>query len=89
MPPIAPNERFWARVDASGFWLLSLVNSFIVLVFFLGDLLMSGRLVSVGALAIYDRFRRRWTDRETTSGYQPRVAVLIPPLMRKRSSSAR
>ncbi len=78
MPPIAPNERFWARVDASGFWLLSLVNSFIVLVFFLGDLLMSGRLVSVGALAIYDRFRRRWTDRETTSGYQPRVAVLIP-----------
>ncbi len=78
MPPIAPNERFWARVNASGFWLLSLVNSFIVLVFFLGDLLMSGRLVSVGALAIYDRFRRRWTDRETTSGYQPRVAVLIP-----------
>src|SRR5208337_5367971 len=32
MPPIANNERFWARVDATGFWLLSMVNSFIVLV---------------------------------------------------------
>jgi cellulose synthase/poly-beta-1,6-N-acetylglucosamine synthase-like glycosyltransferase/peptidoglycan/xylan/chitin deacetylase (PgdA/CDA1 family)/spore germination protein YaaH len=78
MPPIAPNERFWARVDATGFWLLSTVNSFIVLVFFVGDLLMSGRLVSVGALAIYDRFRRRGTDGPDVSGYQPGVAVLIP-----------
>ena len=71
MPPIAPNERFWARVDATGFWLLSTVNSFIVLVFFVGDLLMSGRLVSVGALAIYDRFRRRGTDGPDMSGYRP------------------
>ena len=78
MPPIAPNERFWARVDATGFWLLSTVNSFIVLVFFVGDLLMSGRLVSVGALAIYDRFRRRGTDGPDMSGYRPGVAVLIP-----------
>ena len=78
MPPIAPNERFWARVDATGFWLLSLVNSFIVLVFFVGDLLMSGRLVFVGALAIYDRFRRRGTDGPGVSIYQPRVAVLVP-----------
>ncbi len=78
MPPIAPNERFWARVDATGFWLLSTVNSFIVLVFFVGDLLMSGRLVFVGALAIYDRFRRRGTDGPDMSGYRPGVAVLIP-----------
>jgi cellulose synthase/poly-beta-1,6-N-acetylglucosamine synthase-like glycosyltransferase/peptidoglycan/xylan/chitin deacetylase (PgdA/CDA1 family)/spore germination protein YaaH len=78
MPPIAGNERFWARVDATGFWLLSMVNSFIVLVFFVGDLLMSGRLVLVGTLAIYDRFRRRGTDHAGVSAYQPRVAVLIP-----------
>jgi len=55
-----------------------MVNSFIVLVFFVGDLLMSGRLVSVGALAMYDRFRRRGTDHPGVSDYQPRVAVLIP-----------
>jgi cellulose synthase/poly-beta-1,6-N-acetylglucosamine synthase-like glycosyltransferase/spore germination protein YaaH/peptidoglycan/xylan/chitin deacetylase (PgdA/CDA1 family) len=78
MPPIAPNERFWARVDATGFWLVDLASSFIVLVFFVGDLLMSGRLVSVGGLAMYDRFRRRGTDHAGVSDYQPRVAVLIP-----------
>ncbi len=78
MPPIAPNERFWARIDATGFWLVDLASSFIVLVFFVGDLLMSGRLVSVGGLAMYDRFRRRGTDHAGVSDYQPKVAVLIP-----------
>ncbi len=77
MPDIGKNERFWAQVDAAGFWIFGTVNSFIVLVFFLGDILMTGRLVMVGTLAIYDRIRRR-NARQPHPSYQPRVAVLIP-----------
>ena len=35
------------------------MQAFIIFVFFVGDVLMSGRLVLIGALAIYDRFARR------------------------------
>ena len=37
---------------------------------------MSGRLVLVGALAIFDRFHRRKTNFDPN--YRPAVAVLIP-----------
>jgi peptidoglycan-N-acetylglucosamine deacetylase len=79
MPVISNNERFWAQVDAAGFWVFGTVNSFIVLVFFLGDILMTGRLVMVGTLAVYDRIKRRHAvSPHDDPSYRPRVAVLIP-----------
>ena len=40
---------------------------------------MTGRLISVGVLAIYDRFRSHvYGTPEQIAAYQPRVAVLIP-----------
>lgn len=76
MPPLTGNERLWAMIDFAGFFIFGLVNNFIVLVFFVGDILMTGRLLGVGALAILDRFRRRKQRDDGT--FQPAVAVLIP-----------
>jgi len=79
MPPISRNERFWAMVDSAGFLIFGAVNSFIVFVFFVGDILMSGRLVLVGAAAVFDRLRRHRTEMATgESDFHPKVAVLIP-----------
>jgi len=79
MPPISRNERFWATVDSAGFLIFGAVNTFIVFVFFVGDILMSGRLVTVGAAAIFDRLRRHSTELATCeSSFCPSVAVLVP-----------
>jgi cellulose synthase/poly-beta-1,6-N-acetylglucosamine synthase-like glycosyltransferase/peptidoglycan/xylan/chitin deacetylase (PgdA/CDA1 family)/spore germination protein YaaH len=79
MPPISRNERIWTMVDSAGFLIFGAVNTFIVFVFFVGDILMSGRLVLVGAAAIFDRLRRHSTEMATgESAFQPEVAVLIP-----------
>jgi len=76
MPPLTTNERWAAWVDSVSFSLFGLLSAFIIFVFFVGDVLMSGRLVLVGALAIFDRFHRRKTDLDPN--YRPAVAVLIP-----------
>ena len=79
MPPISRNERLWAMVDSAGFLIFGAVNSFIVFVFFVGDILMSGRLVLVGSAAIFDRLRRHRTEMATgESDFHPLVAVLVP-----------
>ena len=79
MIPISRNERFWATVDSAGFLIFGAVSGFIVFVFFVGDVLMSGRLILVGACAIFDRLRRHRTERALgDSAFQPAVAVLIP-----------
>ena len=76
MPPISANERWASWIDGLNFSLFGLVSSFIIVVFFVGDMLMSARLVLVGALAIFDRFHRR--NFTADPNYRPRVAVLIP-----------
>ena len=76
MPPLTTNERWAAWVDSVSFSMFGLLSAFIIFVFFVGDVLMSGRLVLVGALAIFDRFHRRKTDLDPN--YRPAVAVLIP-----------
>ncbi len=76
MPPISANERWASWIDGLNFSIFSFISSFIIFVFFVGDVLMSGRLILVGALAIYDRFRRRKFVNDPN--YRPRVAVLIP-----------
>ncbi len=76
MPPL----RFWARIraipDSIAFSALDVIGYCIVTVFFLGDILMSARLIIVGLFAIIDRLRR--PRRHATAEYKPRVAVLIP-----------
>jgi len=79
MPAITPNERWAARVDNFVFWLGGLATDDIVLVFFLGAGLMTLRLLSVGALAIFDRLReRRNGKRKGSVLYWPSVAILVP-----------
>jgi peptidoglycan-N-acetylglucosamine deacetylase len=79
MPPL-PTNKFWsARLNWIGFWLASAVMTGITVIFFLGDILMTGRLISVGILAIYDRVRSHiYGTPEQIAAYWPRVAVLIP-----------
>jgi len=76
MPPLNPHQRWQARVDSIAFFVWAFFNHFVVAVFFVGDILMSARLIIIGVFAVIDRFRRR-----TSMGgpdYAPRVAVLIP-----------
>ncbi len=77
---VMPRLTFWQRMralpDSLAFSALSMIFNFIVIVFFVGDILMSARLILVGILAIIDRLRR--PHREASPGFNPRVAVLIP-----------
>jgi peptidoglycan-N-acetylglucosamine deacetylase len=75
MPPISPKTRWQARVDSVAFFFFSFFNHFVVDVFFLGDVLMSARLILIGLFALIDRLRRR---KVPPGVYEPEVAVLIP-----------
>jgi cellulose synthase/poly-beta-1,6-N-acetylglucosamine synthase-like glycosyltransferase/peptidoglycan/xylan/chitin deacetylase (PgdA/CDA1 family)/spore germination protein YaaH len=76
MPRLTFRQRLRALPDSIAFSSLAIIGQFIVLVFFIGDVLMSGRLVLVGIFAIVDRLRRPHS--KATPGFNPRVAVLIP-----------
>ena len=79
MPPLSTGERWSAELTGLGFWLWDGVVRFIIVVFFLGDLLMTGRLLFVGSFAIYDRVRQRNEVRPLERDFfRLRVAVLIP-----------
>jgi cellulose synthase/poly-beta-1,6-N-acetylglucosamine synthase-like glycosyltransferase len=79
MAPLAPGERWVARLDRLSFWLFGAANIGITWIFFLGDLLMTGRLVFIGALAVYDRLHEKIFGRPAEiASYKPKVAVLIP-----------
>ncbi len=75
MPPLTPRQYLRAVPDSIAFSALSMIGRFIVLVFFLGDILMSARLILVGLFAIIDRLL---PHRPASLGFNPRVAVLIP-----------
>ncbi|HLW88775.1 MAG TPA: glycosyltransferase, partial [Terriglobales bacterium] len=76
MPPVPSNERWAARLDRIAFALWDFGSNGILWIFFLGDLLMTGRLLFIGALAIFDRLR---TSRRVVPEFgTPTVAVLIP-----------
>jgi cellulose synthase/poly-beta-1,6-N-acetylglucosamine synthase-like glycosyltransferase/peptidoglycan/xylan/chitin deacetylase (PgdA/CDA1 family)/spore germination protein YaaH len=77
MPPIVGwRQRSYAQLDSIAFYLISFFNHFVIGVFFVGDVLMSGRLIIIGILAVIDRLRKR--KNFATPDYEPRVAVLIP-----------
>ncbi len=77
MPPLNAKERWQARVDSVAFFAWAFFNHFVVSLFFLGDILMSARLILVGIFALIDRLRTRHIP-EVAGGFLPRVAVLIP-----------
>jgi cellulose synthase/poly-beta-1,6-N-acetylglucosamine synthase-like glycosyltransferase/peptidoglycan/xylan/chitin deacetylase (PgdA/CDA1 family)/spore germination protein YaaH len=76
MPQLTFPQFLRSIPDSVAFSSVAIVQKFIILVFFLGDILMSGRLLLVGLFAIVDRFRK--PHRSASPGYNPRVAVLIP-----------
>jgi len=75
MPKITTMQFLRAQADSVAFSIMSLIGHLIVWVFFVGDVLMSARLLLVGILAIVERFRKR---KPSTPGFAPPVAVLVP-----------
>src|ERR1700746_381942 len=79
MPPLKSNERWAAWLTWIGFWLWGVGMASITWIFFLGDLLMTSRLLLIGALAVYDRLRSQEIGAPgQIAAYKPKVAVLIP-----------
>jgi cellulose synthase/poly-beta-1,6-N-acetylglucosamine synthase-like glycosyltransferase len=76
MPPLTFWQHLRALPDSIAFSVVDIIGNFIVMVFFVGDILMSARLIIVGLLAVIDRFRK--PHRKASPGYNPRVAVLVP-----------
>jgi cellulose synthase/poly-beta-1,6-N-acetylglucosamine synthase-like glycosyltransferase/peptidoglycan/xylan/chitin deacetylase (PgdA/CDA1 family)/spore germination protein YaaH len=76
MPPLTFWQQVRALPDSLAFSSLSIIIRFIVMLFFVGDILMCSRLILVGIFAIIDRLRR--PHRIASPGFNPRVAVLIP-----------
>ena len=76
MPQLTARQRWQARADSVAFFVFSFFNHFVISVFFVGDVLMSARLIIIGLFATIDRFR----NRKNFAGpdFNPRVAVLIP-----------
>jgi cellulose synthase/poly-beta-1,6-N-acetylglucosamine synthase-like glycosyltransferase len=77
MPPIPANERWSARLTWVGFWMFSFTIAGIAWIFLFGDVLMTGRMLVVGTLAVYDRLRQRRSN-GALGNYLPAVAVLVP-----------
>ena len=76
MPQLTFPQFLRSIPDSVAFSSVAIVQKFIILVFFTGDILMSARLLLVGLFAIIDRIRK--PHRPASPGYNPRVAVLIP-----------
>ncbi|HKF21885.1 MAG TPA: glycosyltransferase [Candidatus Angelobacter sp.] len=75
MPQLPSNEIWYARLQNFTFILLNVIGVFIWLVFIVGDVLMSGRLLGIGALATWDRVRE---PSPAAPGFQPPVTVIVP-----------
>ena len=79
MAPLPRGELWAARLDRLAFWLFNVAQSGITLIFFIGDLLMTGRLIFIGAAAVYDRLHEKIFGKPAeVASYKPNIAVLIP-----------
>jgi cellulose synthase/poly-beta-1,6-N-acetylglucosamine synthase-like glycosyltransferase/peptidoglycan/xylan/chitin deacetylase (PgdA/CDA1 family)/spore germination protein YaaH len=76
MVPLTRRQRYYAIFDSIAFFFIGFFNNFVISVFFVGDVLMSARLIIIGICAVIDRLRKRKDF--STPDYNPRVAVLIP-----------
>ena len=79
MAPLPRGERWLARLDRLGFWMFDAMIVAITWIFLVGDLLMTGRLIFIGAAAVYDRLHEKIFGKPAeVASYRPKVAVLIP-----------
>ena len=79
MAPLPTGQRWAARLDGLGFWLFDAAVMGITWIFFVGDILMTGRLLFIGAAAVYDRLQEKILGKPAkVASYRPKVAVLIP-----------
>ena len=79
MSPLPTSQRWAARLDRLSFWLFDAAVMSITWIFFVGDLLMTGRLLFIGAAAVYDRVQEKIFGKPAeVASYKPKVAVLIP-----------
>ncbi|MGC1650647.1 MAG: glycosyltransferase [Candidatus Sulfotelmatobacter sp.] len=79
MAPLPKGELWAARLDRFGFFLFDAGIVAITWIFLVGDLLMTGRLIFIGAAAVYDRVREKIFGKPAeVASYKPKVAVLIP-----------
>ena len=79
MAPLPRGELWAARLDRLGFWLFDFGVIGITWIFLVGDLLMTGRLLFIGAAAVYDRLHEKIFGKPAeVASYKPKVAVLIP-----------
>lgn len=79
MAPLPRGELWAARFDRFGFWLFDATIVGITWIFLLGDILMTGRLLFIGAAAVYDRVHEKIFGKPAEiASYKPKVAVLIP-----------
>ncbi len=76
MPKITFRQYLRALPDSVAFSSLAIIGTFIMLVFYVGDILMSARLLLVGIFAVVERMRH--PHALASPGFNPRVAVLIP-----------
>ena len=76
MPKLTFRQFLRAVPDSVAFSGVQIIGRFIVLVFFVGDIMMAARLMFIGILAIIDRLRK--PHAKASAGFNPRVAVLIP-----------
>jgi cellulose synthase/poly-beta-1,6-N-acetylglucosamine synthase-like glycosyltransferase/spore germination protein YaaH/peptidoglycan/xylan/chitin deacetylase (PgdA/CDA1 family) len=75
MPPLSHREWLMARVDAFIFDVFRLLRQGIAFIFIAGIVLVSGRALIVGVLALIEKMRPAPLDHPE---YQPRVTILIP-----------
>lgn len=75
MPQVTGWQYWRARADSVAFTIMGAFGHFVVWVFFVGDVLMSARLVLIGILAVIDRLRGHKPDEPD---FAPPVAVLVP-----------
>ena len=76
MPKITFRQYLRALPDSIAFSSMAVIGTFIMLVFFVGNILMSARLLLVGIFAVIERMRP--PHALASPGFNPRVAVLIP-----------
>jgi cellulose synthase/poly-beta-1,6-N-acetylglucosamine synthase-like glycosyltransferase/peptidoglycan/xylan/chitin deacetylase (PgdA/CDA1 family)/spore germination protein YaaH len=75
--PTLPRSEIWkARLDNATFSILAATQVFIWVVFVVGDVLMSLRLLGIGALAVFDRLRR--PPPAVPPDFQPSITVIVP-----------
>lgn len=77
MVKLDAGEIWAARLNYATFTLFALLSLFIYMVFIVGDILMSARLLGIGALASFDRLRNSPLP-PGSEGFRPPVTVIVP-----------